>query len=49
MIDNIDLEQYKIYKEYYEKINKEICKLCCIPKDYLNENVYNRRDKRFKF
>ena len=49
MIDDIDFEQYEKYKKYIEKINKEICKLCCIPKDRLNENIYNRRDKRFKF
>lgn len=49
MIDDIDLEQYEKYKKYIEKIHKEIGKLCSIPKDRLNENAYNRRDKRFKF
>ena len=40
MMDDIDLEQYKIYKEYYENIQKEMLKLCGIPKD-----LYEKRKK----
>ena len=45
MIDDIDLEQYKKYKEYYENIQNEMLKLCGIPKDlYEKRKNYGKKN-----
>lgn len=41
-IKDLNFEQYKIYKEYYENIRKEMVKLCGIPRD-LYEKRKNKR------
>lgn len=43
MIDDIDLEQHKKYKEYIEHIRNEMRKLCGIPRD-----LYEKYDTRRK-
>lgn len=33
MVDDINFEKYKEYKDYVENIRKEMVKLCGIPRD----------------